>query len=92
MPHQSEDLQFEQCGNDLGGRRFLEGIYEEIKLDRRVRFQSSQQLSGYLLKRGLWLVLLEITVLRLAFTFNFFSGPILLTILWAIGWSMIALP
>ena len=49
------------------------------------------ELSRYLAGRGLWLVLLEVTVLRLAFNFNFFSGPILLTILWAIGWSMIAL-
>ena len=52
---------------------------------------SKIELSHYLLKRGLWLVLLELTVLRLALIFNVLSGPILLTVLWALGWSMVAL-
>ena len=49
------------------------------------------ELSKYLWKRGLWLVLLELTVLRLAFNFSLTTGPILLTVLWALGWSMVAL-
>ncbi len=52
---------------------------------------SKIELSTYLCKRGLWLVLLELTVLRLALNFNVLSGPILLTVLWALGWSMVAL-
>jgi uncharacterized membrane protein len=49
------------------------------------------QLSRFLWTRGLWLVLLELTVLRLAMNFGLFSGLILLSILWALGWSMVAL-
>ncbi len=53
--------------------------------------RSPAQLSSYLLKRGLWLVLLELTALRFALNINVFSGPVLLTVLWALGWSMVAL-
>ena len=52
---------------------------------------SQHELTAYLLKRGLWLVLLELTVLRFAMNFNWFMGPLLLTVLWALGWSMVAL-
>ena len=55
------------------------------------RGRRTNQLSGFLWKRGVWLIFLEVTVLRYALTFNMFSGPILLTILWALGWSMVAL-
>ena len=49
------------------------------------------QLSQFLWKRGLWLVVLELTVLRFAMTFSLTQGVVLLTILWALGWSMVAL-
>lgn len=55
------------------------------------RGRSTWDLSRYLMTRGLWLIALELTVLRLAFFFTLDSGPWLLTILWAIGASMIAL-
>jgi len=54
------------------------------------RGRTKPQLSRFLWTRGLWLVLLELTVLRLAMNFRF-EGPWLLTILWALGWSMVAL-
>jgi len=49
------------------------------------------QLSRFLWTRGLWLVLLEITILRLGMNFTFFSGLVMLSVLWALGWSMVAL-
>ena len=47
-------------------------------------------LSKRLLVRGAWLVVLELTVIRFAWTFNFAYGDNLLAgIIWAIGWCMI---
>ncbi len=49
-------------------------------------------LARFLLTRGLWLVLLELTVLRLAWTFNFdFSHYLLAGVIWVIGWCMVLL-
>jgi uncharacterized membrane protein len=57
--------------------------------------RNRDELSKFLLARGLWLMVLEVTVLRFAFNFNFDfstrSGPLLLTILWGLGLSMIAM-
>jgi uncharacterized membrane protein len=47
--------------------------------------------TAFLVKRGLWLVVLEVTALRLAMTFSLRDGPVFLSILWALGWSMVAL-
>lgn len=47
-------------------------------------------LSRFLVVRGLWLVLLELTVLRLAWTFNLdFAGYEMAGVIWVIGWSMV---
>ena len=47
-------------------------------------------LSRQLLIRGAWLVILELTVLRLGWTFNFdYADNLLAGIIWAIGWCMI---
>jgi uncharacterized membrane protein len=49
-------------------------------------------LARFLLTRGLWLVLLELTVLRVAWTFNFdFSHYLLAGVIWVIGWCMVLL-
>ncbi len=57
----------------------------------RAAGRTTGQLSRFLVTRGLWLVLLELTALRLAYNFGLLGQPILLTILWALGWSMVAL-
>jgi len=52
---------------------------------------TKKQLSFFLFTRGIWLILLEIVVNNLIWTFDFsFSFPIL-QVIWAIGLSMIAL-
>jgi uncharacterized membrane protein len=49
-------------------------------------------LPKFLLLRGLWLIFLELTFLRLAWTFNFdFAHYEMAGVIWAIGWCMILL-
>src|SRR5690242_6566159 len=47
-------------------------------------------LSRFLLTRGLWLVLLELTVIRVAWTFNLdFAHYDLAGVIWMLGWCMV---
>jgi uncharacterized membrane protein len=49
-------------------------------------------LAGFLVSRGAWLVLLELTVVNFAWAFNArFESGVILQVLWAIGVAMIAL-
>jgi len=49
-------------------------------------------LARFLLSRGLWLVFLELTILRIAWTFNLdFSHYLLAGVIWVIGWCMVLL-
>lgn len=53
---------------------------------------SRAQVAQYLWTRGVWLILVELTVMRLAMNFTWDRRyPVLLIILWALGWAMIAL-
>jgi uncharacterized membrane protein len=56
-----------------------------------LRGRTRPGLSRYLLTRGLALIVLELTVVRLGWTFNLEFGFQMAGVIWVIGWSMIAL-
>jgi uncharacterized membrane protein len=57
-----------------------------------LRRRSPGELSGFLFKRGLWLIFLETVIVRcLAYQFNFDFRVTMLVVLWALGWAMITL-
>lgn len=53
--------------------------------------KTKKQLSHFLRTRGLWLVLLEFTVIKLGWTFNFTDKTIIMQVIWALGMAMISL-
>ncbi|AZF00513.1 putative membrane protein [Pseudomonas orientalis] len=55
------------------------------------KYQGRRAVSAFLLKRGLFLVILEFTLVNFAWTFQLPPGVIYLQVIWAIGVSMIAL-
>jgi uncharacterized membrane protein len=55
------------------------------------RGKTTAQLSRFLLSRGLWLMLLEITVVNFTFWFDLTFSLIFLQIIWAIGLSLVML-
>jgi len=52
---------------------------------------SKAELARYLVTRGLWLIFLELVVMRFALQFNIDYQVTIVTVLWALGWAMIAL-
>jgi uncharacterized membrane protein len=59
---------------------------------RFARDGSKPRLSRFLWTRGVWLIVVELIVMRLAMNFTWSSQyPVILLILWALGLSMIAL-
>jgi uncharacterized membrane protein len=58
---------------------------------RRTREPDRASLSRFLVTRGLWLILLELTVVRIAFFFDIGFDPLFLLVFWALGWSMVVL-
>jgi uncharacterized membrane protein len=57
-----------------------------------LRRKSQSELSRFLFTRGLWLIFLEIIVLRcFAYQFNFDYRVTMLLVIWALGWAMITL-
>jgi len=67
---------------------FLAGISARLTAAR----MTPAQLSRFLLTRGLWMIVLEITVVGFAWSFNFrYEHGLFLQVIWAIGVSMIVL-
>ncbi|MGN6235509.1 DUF1624 domain-containing protein [Dyella sp.] len=56
-----------------------------------LRRMSKRELSRFLVTRGLWLIVLEVVVMRFALQFNVDYQVTLLIVLWALGWAMIVL-
>jgi len=66
---------------------FLAGVSAFLTGRRR----SKTDLSVYLLKRGLWLVFMEVTIVAFAWYFNVRFSNIDLAVIWVLGMSMIIL-
>jgi uncharacterized membrane protein len=63
------------------------GVYLQF-----ARGKSKKELSKFLITRGLWLIVLELTVVRIGATFSFDPGFLaFLQVIWVIGVSMIIL-
>jgi uncharacterized membrane protein len=66
----------------------LTGTGAYLSLGRK----SKRELSQFLFTRGLWLIVLELTVTRcLGWQFNLDYQVVMLIVLWALGWAMIVL-
>ena len=53
--------------------------------------KSKSELSAFLLKRGFWLIAVELIIMSLAFSFNPLYNVIILQVIWSIGISMVLL-
>lgn len=66
---------------------FLSGISAYLAGRRRTK----KELSIFLIKRGIWLVLVEVLIINTVFELNFHFHLLVLQVIWAIGISMILL-
>jgi uncharacterized membrane protein len=66
---------------------FLAGVSAYLQF---ARGKTTPELSRFLLTRGLWLVFLELTIISFGWSFGF-PYALFMQVIWAIGWSMIAL-
>src|SRR5690349_15797389 len=66
---------------------FLAGMAAYLSGLRKTKVQ----LAGFLVRRGAWLILVEMVLIGLVLTFNPAYNVILLQIIWAIGMSMVIL-
>ena len=66
---------------------FLSGISAYLSAKNK----EANQASNFLIKRGVWLIFAEVVFISFALTFNPAYNLVFLTVIWAIGWSMILL-
>lgn len=67
---------------------FLSGCSAFLSLSKK---KTKKQASLFLLTRGLWLLLLEVTIISFGWQFDASFHNIIIQVIWAIGWSMIVL-
>jgi uncharacterized membrane protein len=67
---------------------FLAGTGTALSM---ARGRSTAEIARFLLTRGAWLILLELTLVRFGWLFNFDVLNASALVIWAIGWSMVAL-
>lgn len=65
----------------------LSGVSIRISEGRK----SKKEMSIFLLTRGLWLILLEVTLVRFSFFFQWYYDVTFFQVIWAIGMSMVVL-
>lgn len=66
---------------------FLAGTSIFLNLQKKTK----KEMSGFLLSRGLWLIVLELVVVRFAIVFNFYYDVIFFQVIWVIGASMVCM-
>ncbi|GEP98304.1 hypothetical protein CCY01nite_45640 [Chitinophaga cymbidii] len=66
---------------------FLSGLSVQLMNGRK----TSKEISSFLMKRGLWLILVEITLVSFALSFNPLMNVVVLQVIWAIGISFVCL-
>lgn len=67
---------------------FLAGTSAYLSLAKK---NDKNAASLFLLKRGIWLIILEVTIVRFGWMFNLDYGHVVMQVIWAIGWSMVFL-
>lgn len=67
---------------------FLAGTSAFLSMQRG---KTKNESSRLLFTRGIWLIILEVTIVRFGWAFNLDYHLIFLQVIWAIGWSMIFL-
>lgn len=66
---------------------FLSGVSAYLSSLKKTRSQTA----AFLIKRGLWLIFVELIIITFGFTFNPLWSFLILQVIWAIGTSMIIL-
>ncbi|QEC78531.1 DUF1624 domain-containing protein [Mucilaginibacter ginsenosidivorax] len=67
---------------------FLSGISAFLSVSKR---KNKKESCLFLVKRGVWLVLLELTLIGFGWQFDFGFHVLFIQVIWVIGWSMIIL-
>jgi uncharacterized membrane protein len=66
---------------------FLSGLSAFLS----ARKKTTAEASVFLIKRGLWLIVVEVVIVSFGISFNIAYNFIMLQVIWAIGWSMLLL-